>query len=343
MSEQSRTQQLGAWFRDWSGDADAELTVVSGDASFRRYFRGHRGAASVIVVDAPPDKEKNPEFVAISKALTDAAIRCPRVIEVDLARGFMVIEDLGDQLLLPLLEDATVDGYYRKASSMLCRLAEAPIDDFDLPPYDFQRLANEMALFPEWFCQGLLGLDADSQSDRVYSELRDTLCHRALQQPRVVVHRDFHSRNLMVLDDGELAAIDFQDAVIGPLTYDLVSLLKDCYLRWPDDRVRRWALDHRASLQTLGFSVPDETAFLTDLDWMGLQRHIKVLGIFARLCLRDGKSAYLDDLPRVIGYVRDALRSYPQEASLTNFLDWFDTRIMPQVVGQSWYTKEEHS
>ena len=341
MSEQSRTQQLRAWFRDWSGDPDAELAVVSGDASFRRYFRGRVDTASVIVVDAPPDKEKNPEFIAISRALAAAGIRCPRVIDADLARGFLVIEDLGDQLLLPLLDDATADGFYGRATAMLRRLALAPVGDFDLPAYDLPRLANEMALFPEWFCGGLLGLDANSESRRVYTELRDTLCARALQQARVFVHRDFHSRNLMVLDDGQLAAIDFQDAVIGPLTYDLVSLLKDCYLRWPDERIRHWALAHREALASAGFEVPDEEAFLVDLDWMGLQRHIKVLGIFARLWLRDGKSAYLDDLPRVIGYVRDTLRGYPDEPALASFLEWFDTRVMPVAEAQEWFREAE--
>ena len=211
---------------------------------------------------------------------------------------------------------------------------------FNIPVYDAQELTREMNLFIEWFCPQLLGLQGSPESRRCYDDLRLALCQRAIAQPQVVVHRDFHSRNLMVLKSDELAVIDFQDAIFGPVTYDLVSLLKDCYVRWPRQRVRDWVLDQHEAMLADGIALPSAEAFLRDFHWMGLQRHLKVLGIFARLYLRDGKAAYLSDLPRVMAYVREVLGAYPDEPVFMAFAQWFESAVMPAARRQAWFTDE---
>jgi aminoglycoside/choline kinase family phosphotransferase len=220
---------------------------------------------------------------------------------------------------------------------MLETLAAMDPNGLGLPQYDYRALAGEMALFPEWFCDGLLGMPLEGGARDLYDALERALCERARDQRQVLVHRDFHARNLMVLNDGDLATIDFQDAIIGPVTYDPVSLLRDCYLRWPVEDVRRWALMHRENLLRRGIAVPHPDAFLKDFDWMGLQRHIKVLGIFARLDRRDGKPGYLPDLPRVLAYVREVLAAYPGDTALADFAAWFDEAVMPRALAQPWY------
>jgi aminoglycoside/choline kinase family phosphotransferase len=314
------------------------LVPVAGDASFRRYFRLHTATGSVIVCEAPPATEKNAEFVAVRELLQAAGVRVPALLAVDLRRGYLLLEDLGDALLLPALEAATVDHWYGRAMDMLLRLARAD-GSRSLPAYSVARLQGELDLFPEWFCAGLLQTPLDAAGDRVFRELSRRLVDSALAQPQVLVHRDFHSRNLLRLAGGELATIDFQDALCGPVTYDLVSLLRDCYCRWPDADVQRWALAFRerlaASPCAQGPGSPGE--FLRAFDLMGLQRHLKVLGIFARLWLRDGKPGYLGDLPRVVGYVEDVLAARRDEPALAAFADWFAATLAPRLPAQSWW------
>jgi aminoglycoside/choline kinase family phosphotransferase len=338
VSRAEREKQLRHWFTAWSGEACERLVPVAGDASFRRYFRVTAAGRSLVLCDSPPEREKNPEFIAIGAGLSAAGVRVPRVLQRDLEQGFFALEDLGDQLLLPLLDAATVDARYHQALAMLSKLARADRSGFDVPDYDRAQLELELGLFPEWFCAGLLGIDLDDEFGRRWRALAELLCARALAQPQVLVHRDFHARNLMVLADDSLATIDFQDAVWGPITYDPVSLLRDCYLRWPDTQVRRWALSHRQRLCEEGMAMPAEADYLVDFDWMGLQRHIKVLGIFSRLFLRDGKSAYLPDLPRVMAYVRDVLAGYADVAELADFVQWFDRVVLPRARAQDWYS-----
>ena len=220
---------------------------------------------------------------------------------------------------------------------MLEALAQIDPIGAALPPYSEDRLREELGLFPRWFCEDLLDLRLDSSARSLIEDFAKLLCERALAQAQVVVHRDFHARNLMRLDDGSLGTIDFQDAVIGPITYDPVSLLRDCYLRWPAERVAAWSLAHREALAGRGVAVPAEEAWLADFDWMGLQRHTKVLGIFARLYRRDGKAGYLPDLPRVIAYVREVLSRYPSETVLSRYANWFDDVILPRARLQPWY------
>jgi aminoglycoside/choline kinase family phosphotransferase len=338
-----RRASLAEWYGAVIG-APVDLELAAGDASFRRYYRARpagsaqRAAGStVILCDAPPETEKNHEFVAIAEAFAGAGVRVPRVLAADCGQGFLALEDLGDRTLLPELTDGNVDAHYARALAMLEELAVMDTRAVGLPPYDRQRLEDEMALCPTWFCEGLLGMALTDTDRRRFAALVQVLGDRAVAQPQVVVHRDYHARNLMLLPDGELAAIDFQDAVIGPLTYDPVSLLRDCYRRWPAARVRHWALRHREALAARGVPVPEAEPFLVDFDWMGLQRHIKVLGIFARLHQRDGKSAYLGDLPRVIAYLREVLAAYPDDPALADFGTWFDTEVVPRAMTRSWF------
>jgi aminoglycoside/choline kinase family phosphotransferase len=340
MTDTERFSALVAWFTQNAGLDPASVNVrpVAGDASFRRYFRASLPAGrSVVLCDAPPATEKNREFVTIARAFASGGIRVPELLHADTDHGFLALEDLGDRTLLPELTAANVGHHYARALAMLERLAVLDSSQLGLLPYDAAHLQREMDLFPTWFCEGLIGLAMDAAARERFEALCERLIERAREQTQVVVHRDFHARNLMLLTSDELATIDFQDAVIGPVTYDPVSLLRDCYRCWPAEDVRVWALRHRDRLSAAGVPVPPAEEFLIDFDWMGLQRHIKVLGIFARLKLRDGKIAYLGDLPRVMHYVREVLAQYPEEAALADFAAWFEAEIVPRAQQQDWY------
>ncbi len=311
-----------------------KVEALAGDAGFRRYYRINT-QPSVIAVDSPPTKENNPAYIAVAMALQAQGIRTPKVHAVDFNQGFFLLEDFGHDLLQPLLSSESVDSYYQQAQETLLEIQKTAPDPLVFPRYDAQRLRDEMALFSQWFVGELLGLELESQEIAMLDSLFDHLIDSALDQPQVVVHRDYHSRNLMLLADQELGVIDFQDAVYGPITYDLVSLLKDCYVRWPAEQMREQALAFKSEAH---INV-DNQRFLSWFDLMGLQRHIKVMGIFARLALRDGKSSYLQDLPLVIRYSLEAARDYPHS---TAFYQWFLRRIEPQLSAQSWY-RDWHS
>ncbi len=321
-----------------SGVREGRLAPLAGDASNRRYYRLDTPGERYIVAEAPPATEKNEAFIDIRHKLDLAGIKVPRIFAADLVNGYLLLEDLGDSLLLPLLTAENVDGYYRRAMDVLQLMALAPAVEPLLPDYDKAILTEELERFPEWFVEGLLGYGLTPPDRLLLEALSRLLIENALEQPRVMVHRDFHSRNLMVQGSGGLAVIDFQDAVTGPLTYDLVSLLKDCYIHWPFDRVRVWALSHRDALQAAGvIESVDDDPFMRWFDWMGLQRHIKVLGTFARLYLRDGKPTYLQDLPLVLRYVRGVAAEYAsQEPAFAAFSSWFDTVLAPRIAAQSW-------
>ena len=324
-------QQLGL-----PPEEPATLSVVSGDASFRCYYRlSLPGDMHFIAVHAPPEKEDNPAFIAVQQRMMAANLRVPGMLGWDLERGFLLQEDFGDQLLLPCLDSiGAADRYYREAFTCLLNMQSMPLADGDLPDYDRARLLEEMALFPHWFVEQLLGHSLSDAEWQMLARLFDRLAARAEAQPQGFVHRDFHSRNIMLLNDGELGLIDFQDAVRGPLTYDVMSLLRDCYVHWPPASVKTWLLAYRQQLVAAGIEVPDEDAFLWDADWMGLQRHIKVLGIFARLKLRDGKSAYLDDLPLVMAYTLSVAEQYED---CCEFVVWFSDTLLPLARQQSWF------
>lgn len=317
--------------------AASELTVVSGDASFRCYYRLQlNDGGTVIAVHAPPDKEDNESFARVQALLYRHGARVPALLAWDRPRGFLLQEDFGDQLLLPLLTDRnTANRYYRQAMALLLPMQGIVLDAAQLPEYDQVRLRNEMLLLPQWFIEGLLGYRLSSAETALLSGVFERLENSALAQPQVLVHRDFHSRNIMCLADGQLGMIDFQDAVRGPATYDLVSLLRDCYVAWPPSQVQDWALAYRSMAQSAGvLPAMSEADFIRAFDWMGLQRHIKVLGIFARLKLRDGKTAYLKDLPLVMAYTLSVARQYPE---FGDFVGWFEERLLPLARRQDWF------
>jgi aminoglycoside/choline kinase family phosphotransferase len=314
------------------------LTAVAGDASNRRYFRAVLGGSSYVLVEAPPATEKNAAFIAVREVLAAAGVKVPALYAADVARGFLLLEDLGDRLLLGELDAGSVDERYREVMALLLRIAAIDIRTVSLPVYDQDLLSEELGRFPAWFVDALLGHSPGADERSLLEATFARLIASALEQPRVLVHRDFHSRNLMPQAGGGLAVIDFQDAVLGPVTYDLVSLLRDCYIRWPQARVRGWALAYRDMLQAGGLCQGvDAPRFLRWFDLMGLQRHIKVLGTFARLYLRDGKPAYLNDLPLVVRYVREIAGRYAgQDPVLGEFQQWFESRLSPLIARQDW-------
>lgn len=280
-------------------------------------------------MDAPPATEKNQAFIEVRALLAATGIRVPELLAQQLPDGFLLLEDLGDQLLLGQLSADTADACYQQALDMLLVLQTAGEVSQMVPAYSEQILAEELSRFCQWFLEGLLGLNLSAQEVAIVHAVAGQLIESALAQPQTLVHLDFHSRNLLILPGGELATIDFQDARWGPLCYDLVSLLKDCYIRWPDAQVEAWALQYRARLQAAGqFAGDDEAQFLRWFDWMGLQRHIKVLGNFSRLAIRDGKPGYLQDIPRVLDYIVPVLRRYAQFSEMLQLLE---DRVLSQV------------
>ena len=329
-----------------SGQPRFSFDLIAGDASPRKYYRVVCPAAqdtkaqSYVAVDAP-STEKTPEFLDIRALLEQAGVRVPALVAADADAGFMLLEDLGDDVLLPVLSEHSVAAWYAMALGSLVKIAALPPADAGLPQYDGPRLQAEMDLFRDWFVPRLLELPWSDELDTSFSELSRLLLASAAEQPTVVVHRDFHSRNLMVVHNGDLAVIDFQDAVIGPVTYDPVSLLKDCYIQWPRDRQLAWLHDHKRNLAEQGFPAVDDDTFVRWFDLMGLQRHIKVLGIFARLCFRDGKPSYLHDLPLVIAYVLEVLELYgPEIAPVADFRRVFLAEVLPVCRQQPWYRPE---
>jgi len=265
--------------------------------------------------------------------LSRGGVRVPELVAANLDLGFLVLEDLGDGLLLPRLSTDSVDTYYAAAMELLLQLQQLPTQDFGVPDYNEAVLTEELSRFPQWFCEKLLGLQLDAGDWQLLDRSTALLVESAQAQPQVLVHRDFHSRNLLILKDKSLATIDFQDAIRGPVCYDLVSLLKDCYISWPPARVRSWALAYRARLQSLGhLAAVSEAEFLRWFDWIGLQRHIKVLGNFARLAIRDGKPAYLRDIPQVLRYIVQTMADYPEFADSHA---WFADELQPRFAALS--------
>jgi len=317
------------------------LTVVAGDASNRRYFRLILAGQSYVVAEAPPATEKNEAFLAVREVLAGAGVKVPALYGADIERGYLLLEDLGDRLLLPELRVGSAERAYRPAFAVLRQIAAVDTAGLNIPAYDQALLGEELSRFPAWFVEALLGYSPNGEERDLLHRFYAKMIASALEQPRVLVHRDFHSRNLMPQEGERLAVIDFQDAVVGPVTYDLVSLLRDCYIQWPAEQVCDWALAQRDALHAQGLlQAVDNARFLRWFDWMGLQRHIKVLGTFARLYLRDGKSAYLEDLPLVIHYVREILNKYAgEEPVFDEFNSWFTGRISPLIARRDWSKK----
>jgi N-acetylmuramate 1-kinase len=311
-----------AWARQATGQADLVLEPASADASFRSYWRGHVDGQPVIVMDSPPEKEDPAPWVAIGKRLADAGLHVPTVMMADLAQGFLLIEDLGTRTYLPELTDATVDALYADALDALLRM-QSHVDTSGLPAFDRAWQTMEMEIMPTWLLERHLGVSLACGEWDVVENAFGAILRTLAEQPRAFMHRDFHSRNLLVTDERSPGVIDFQGAMSGPITYDLASLLRDAYIVWDNERVEGWVEAYR--LRLLDARLLDETVdtdrFRRWFDLAGLQRHIKILGLFCRLCYRDGKPGYLDDLPRVLRYVLDTARRHADVAPLADLIE----------------------
>ena len=331
-SQDTRLQALSQWLHQViTPNTGLQIRPLSGDASFRRYFRAQRGEQTWVVMDAPTDKEDCQPFCALAKAWRACGVRVPEILAQDLAQGFLLLSDFGDDLLLSLLNQDNADTLYRQAIDHLLVIQACPAPaDHELPPYDRALLAREMELFRDWLVGQKLGLTLSDNEHQLLDQAFEILIQNALAQPQVTVHRDYHSRNLL-LADTEIAVLDFQDAVTGPYTYDLVSLLRDCYIRWPVEQVRSWALYYHSLASARGISQAPQEQFLRWFDLMGVQRHLKASGIFARLSIRDGKHGYLNDIPRTVGYIEQVLAGYPEFAALHL---WLQERVLPAIKQQ---------
>jgi len=313
-----RAQRLKAFVAQYLG-ADVALAPASNDASFRSYLRAGSSPPR-IVMNAPPECEDVRPWLDVCARLSEAGVGVPEVIAADTHAGFVLMSDLGSRHYLDVLAPDNVDALYGRAMDAILAM-QTKASTVGLPEYDEARLGQELALFPEWFLARHLHAAPDASASARWQQLCQKLIKAANEQPQRFVHRDFHSRNLLLTAEGTLGIIDFQDAVRGPLTYDLVSLLRDCYVRWTSAQVASWCESFRVRAQAAGLVNVGPTRFRRWFDWMGLQRHLKVLGIFARLHYRDGKSAYLADMPLVLNYVLEICARY---GDLAPFGEWLE-------------------
>ena len=330
-----RLALLSDWLRRDLGLAVERIEVASADASFRRYFRIFRDEAQTMVaMDAPPEHEDVGPYLHVSHLLGSTGVHVPEIHEVDRSRGFLLMEDLGSTPYLTALQHREcASALYGDAMSALrCMQVDGRELIGELAPYDEAVLQREMALLPEWFFSRHLQIELSDEEQQALDAARAFLVAESLVQPIVFVHRDYHSRNLMVLPEYGPGVIDFQDALAGPIGYDLVSLFKDCYIRWERAEVEQWLRDYRNSLLAAGcvdLAGKSESEFVRWFDMIGLQRHLKILGIFARLWWRDGKAGYLNDLPLTLDYVVDACMRYPELQTLGR---WFERQIVPLLL-----------
>lgn len=303
----------------------SHIEPASSDASFRRYFRAFHSTGTYVVMDAPPDKENVLAFVDLDRFFENYGLPVPHIYAEHLQAGFLLLEDFGNLNLLEAINDQNASNFYELAMKQLGVLQQISPNAHQLKnSYDYALLNRELDIFFEWFLQGLL---KQSMPINIKESLYAHLISSALEQPQTCVHRDFHSRNIMILDDNTLGIIDFQDAVIGPITYDLASLLRDCYINWPEDQVENWVQHYFTQLQNTDKIQTDYAQFKRWFDWMGMQRHLKAIGIFARLHLRDQKSGYLGDIPRTLDYVLAVSAQYPEFAEFIYFLQSHITPI----------------
>lgn len=324
-----RLQHLKVWLDEqlpilftqqgWGAVPPATLTAASSDASFRRYFRWQGEGRSLIVMDAPPPQENCKPFVDIAFLLAKSGINVPKIYAEDLDRGFLLLNDLGNQTYLDVINGENADDLFRDALQALLAFQQLPMVA-PLPSYDVALLRRELELFPQWYVKRELGIELDTAQQELWQQASDLLINSALAQPKVLVHRDYMPRNLM-LSEPNPGVLDFQDAVYGPVTYDVTCLFKDAFLSWPEERVRGWLEDYWRQAGSLGIPVqPDFEDFLRASDLMGVQRHLKVIGIFARICHRDGKPRYLADVPRFFAYIEAVIARRPELAPLDKLL-----------------------
>ena len=318
-----RGAALAAWLRDTLATSAFRLEPASEDASFRRYFRVHTGSGTRIAMDAPAPMEDCRAFVSVLGLLRGAGVNAPQLHAADLDRGFLLLDDLGSLRYLDVIDEANADALYADAFEALldmqCRIGRGQV-----PPYDEPRLRGELDLFRQWFLARHLEIELDGALSLALDDTFEALVRVCVEQPRVFVHRDYHSRNLMYVDSRNPAVIDFQDAVDGPVTYDLVSLLRDVYVRWPEDRVEGWVDAYHDSAVARRLVEAGRERFRRWFDLTGVQRHLKIAGIFARLWHRDGKPRYLFDLPLTLAYLAQIAPRYPETEAVVRVLEEFD-------------------
>lgn len=326
MRRVDRRQQLQRWIETQLNASPLLLEPASTDASFRRYFRVRAAGSTLIVMDAPPGQEDCRPFVRVARLLAAAGVHVPRIIAADLEQGFLLLSDLGTTSYLQALNDGSADELFGDAIDALLRWQLASQPDL-LPPYDAALLTRELQLFPEWYLERHLGYTLNLAQRRTLDEVLALILENNLAQPAVYVHRDYMPRNLMVCDPNP-GVLDFQDAVYGPISYDVASLFKDAFVSWDEERVLDWTVRYWEKARRAGLPVDaDFGSFYRDVEWMGLQRHLKVLGIFARLNYRDGKSRYLEDAPRFLGYVRAVAGRYSGLKPLLTLIDQIEGEV----------------
>lgn len=323
----TRESALNGWLQTILPNQSFALAPLAGDASFRRYFRLHCGEHVRVVMDAPPVKESILPFLDVGKRLREAGVRVPYVYASDPILGFALLEDFGDTLFLQALQSENPNTLYTGAMNTLLTIQHASTNTPPLPHFDQSFMQQELTVFREWFLENYLSLQTTKDQEQLLDDTFHTLIEEIALLPQVFIHRDYHSRNILLLapkNQIALGVIDFQDAMLGPLPYDLVSLLKDCYIQWPREQVRIWIEYFYNQLQTSPFASLSD--FVQGFDQCGLQRHLKVLGVFSRLHLRDNKSAYLRDLPLTFHYVLDCLESYD---TLKPFYQFMQNEVYP--------------
>jgi N-acetylmuramate 1-kinase len=325
-----RKIQLENWLKQILSVQAFTLTAASADASFRRYFRVHLSDKTLIAMDAPPSQENCTPFVKVAKLMLDGGLNVPEVIAQDLTNGFLLLSDLGDETYLRALNNDSAPSLYLNATDALIKMQLASQANV-LPVYDDVLLTREMQLFPDWYIAKHLQAELNAEQQAVLKNTFDILNKNILSQSQVYVHRDFHSRNLMLTKQNNPGILDFQDAVYGAITYDLVSLLKDAYIEWDEEQVIDWAVRYWQPAKKAGLPVPEDfSEFYRDFEWMGAQRHIKILGIFARLYYRDGKEGYLKDMPLVMHYLRKVCERYVELRPMLRLLNQLE-KTQPQV------------
>jgi aminoglycoside/choline kinase family phosphotransferase len=317
-----RQQEINAWLEGLYPGRSFTFAPASADASFRRYFRvSFANGETLIVMDAPPSHEDCKPWLNVQQLFSAAGVHVPQVLATDLDRGYLLLSDLGNQTYLPALTTETAPALYGDAIDALIDL-QAASQPGQLPEYDEALLRRELMLFPEWYLGKHLGVVLDDKQQKMLETIFQRILAVNLAEPRVYVHRDYHSRNLMVVPGANPGVIDFQDAVYGPMSYDLVSLFKDAYISWPEEEAMDWLIRYWEKARKRGLPIREDFGdFYRDYDWMGVQRHIKVLGIFARLYHRDGKDGYVKDMPLVLDYLRRTCARYDGLRPLLRLLD----------------------
>lgn len=322
-SPEARLTQLKDWLNQQSAFSfkAQSLRPASTDASFRRYFRvDTEDGNTLIVMDAPPTLEDVKPFIHVANVFDQIGVSVPAILAQDIEQGFLLLSDLGMNAYLDHLSEGTASSLYSDAMDALLEI-QMHSQPGVFPEYNRELLLRELMLFPEWYIEKHMGITLSDSQTKELMQVFNHLLANNLGQPQVYVHRDYHSRNLMVMESGNPGILDFQDAVYGPITYDLVSLLRDAYVQWDEEQVLDWVIRYWEQARRVGLPInPDIDAFYRDFEWMGLQRHIKVLGIFARLAYRDNKTGYLEHLPIVLDYIRKTAQRYTELAPLWRLL-----------------------